>query len=57
MGTNPDYIVRVVNDVEGRDVECDIGVAYKNVKGSITVYLNALPLKSEILLVPVENGE
>ena len=48
----PDYRVRVVKDVGGKDRWTDVGVAYKNARGSITVYLSALPLNDKILLIP-----
>ena len=48
----PDYIVRVVKDVGGKDKWTDVGVAYKNARGSITVYLSALPLNDKVLLIP-----
>jgi|GEM_PF-911818 len=51
----PDYLVRVVKDVGGKDKWTDIGVAYKNARGSITVYLSALPLNDKILLIPAKD--
>lgn len=51
----PDYLVRVVKDVGGKDKWTDVGVAYKNARGSITVYLSALPLNDKILLIPVKD--
>jgi len=56
MGSNPDYIVRIPG-VEGGNEWYDIGVAYKNARGSVTVYLKALPLNNEVMLIPTENGE
>ena len=47
----PDYLVRVVKDIGGKDKWTDVGVAYKNSRGSITVYLSALPLNDKILLI------
>ncbi|MGC1122905.1 MAG: hypothetical protein WBA22_17630 [Candidatus Methanofastidiosia archaeon] len=48
----PDFVVRVVKDVGGKDRWTDVGVAYKNARGSITVYLSALPLNDKMLLIP-----
>lgn len=48
----PDYVVRVVKDIGGKDKWTDVGVAYKNARGSVTVYLSALPLNDKILLIP-----
>jgi hypothetical protein len=48
----PDFVVRVVKDVGGKDKWTDVGVAYKNARGSITVYLSALPLNDKMLLIP-----
>ncbi|MGD2249531.1 MAG: hypothetical protein PVF58_14085 [Candidatus Methanofastidiosia archaeon] len=46
----PDFIVKTVKDIGGRDKWIDIGIAYKNARGSITVYLDALPLNDKLLL-------
>ncbi|MBU6998611.1 MAG: hypothetical protein HXS41_01830 [Theionarchaea archaeon] len=48
----PDFVVRVVKDVGGKDRWTDVGVAYRNARGSITVYLSALPLNDKMLLIP-----
>ncbi len=53
----PDYVVRVVKDIGGKDKWTDVGVAYKNARGSVTVYLSALPLNDKILLIPVRVSE
>ncbi|MBU7042952.1 MAG: hypothetical protein HXS47_05110 [Theionarchaea archaeon] len=50
----PDYLVRVVKDVGGKDKWTDVGVAYTNARGSVTVYLSALPLNDKILLIPAK---
>ncbi|KYK38359.1 MAG: hypothetical protein AYK18_07485 [Theionarchaea archaeon DG-70] len=50
----PDYLVRVVKDIGGKDRWTDVGVAYKNARGSITIYLSALPLNDKILLIPTK---
>lgn len=56
MGSTPDFIVRV-EGIEKGDKFYDIGVAYKNSRGSVTVYLKALPLNNKVMLIPIENGE
>ncbi|MBU7013848.1 MAG: hypothetical protein HXS52_07360 [Theionarchaea archaeon] len=48
----PDFVVRVVKDVGGKDRWTDVGVAYRNARGSITIYLSALPLNDKMLLIP-----
>lgn len=53
----PDYLVRVVKDIGGKDKWTDVGVAYKNARGSITVYLTALPLNDKILLIPAKGDD
>lgn len=53
----PDYLVRVVKDVGGKDRWTDVGVAYKNARGSVTIYLTALPLNDKILLIPTKGEE
>ncbi len=50
----PDYLVRVVKDIGGKDRWTDVGVAYKNARGSVTIYLSALPLNDKILLIPTK---
>jgi len=50
--TNPDYLVRTVKKVDGKDKWTDLGVAYTNTRGSVTVYLSALPLTDKVILVP-----
>ncbi len=47
-----DFVARVVKDIGGKDKWTDVGVAYKNARGSITIYLSALPLNDKILLIP-----
>ena len=49
----PDYLVRTVKTVNGKDKWVDLGVAYKNARGSVTVYLSALPLNDKLVLIPV----
>jgi len=51
---NPDFVVQVDSNIEGRDEPFNIGVAYVNARGPITVSLDALPLKNKILLVPAK---
>lgn len=53
--SRPDYLVRVVKEINGRDKWTDVGTAYKNERGSITIYLTALPLNDRIILVPVKD--
>ncbi|MBU7028499.1 MAG: hypothetical protein HXS48_16315 [Theionarchaea archaeon] len=54
MSTIPDYLVRTVKDIEGKDKWTDIGVAYKNARGSITIYLSAFPITDKIILIPAK---
>ena len=54
MGSKADFVVQVDSNIEGIDNPIDIGVAYQNARGSITIYLNALPLKKEICLIPTK---
>jgi len=54
MEPNPDFVVQVDSNIEGRDEPFNIGVAYVNARGPITVSLDALPLKNKILLVPAK---
>ena len=49
--TQPDYIVRTKKEKGEKWV--DIGIAYANKRGSITVYLSALPLGDTLVLIPV----
>jgi hypothetical protein len=53
MGTRPDYIVRTAKETKGEKKWVDIGIAYANKRGSITVYLSALPLTDTLVLIPV----
>ena len=50
----PDNLVRVAKTVKGKDKWTDIGVAYTNARGSVTVYLSALPLNDTMILIPVK---
>ncbi|MBU7029915.1 MAG: hypothetical protein HXS48_23470 [Theionarchaea archaeon] len=56
MNNKPDYIVKTVKNVEGKNKWTDIGVAYTNPQGSVTVYLSALPLNDKIILIPTRSG-
>jgi hypothetical protein len=47
-----DFITRAVKDIGGKDTWTDVGVAHQNDRGSITVYLAALPLNDKLLLIP-----
>ncbi len=53
----PDFLARVVKEVKGKEKWTDVGVAYKNARGSITVYLTALPLNDKIMLIPTNRQE
>ena len=48
----PDFIARVSKEIAGKDKWTDVGAAYKNARGTITIYLSALPLNDKILLIP-----
>jgi hypothetical protein len=50
--TAPDYVVRSVKNIRGNPKWVDIGVAYVNTRGSVTVYLTALPLNDKLFLIP-----
>lgn len=52
MSERPDYLVKTVKNIDGREKWTDLGVAYMNAQGSITVYLSALPLNDTIILIP-----
>jgi hypothetical protein len=52
VSERPDYLVKTVKKVGGREKWTDLGVAYTNAQGSITVYLSALPLNDTIILIP-----
>jgi len=54
---HPEYAVFVVKDIGGTKKFTNVGVAYVNGKGTVTVYLHALPLDDKILLVPWEKQE
>ncbi len=54
MSMKPDYIVKVVKKVQGEDKWTDIGIAFTNERGFVTIYLSALPLNDKILLIPVK---
>ena len=51
----PDYLVRVAKTINGTDKWTDIGIAYRNERGFVTIYLSALPLNDKILLIPVQS--
>ena len=52
--TGPDYLARTAKEVGDETKWTNIGVAYINQRGSITVYLSALPLTDTIILVPTK---
>ena len=39
--TKPEYLMRAVKNVEGKDKWTDIGVAFINARGSVTMILKA----------------
>jgi hypothetical protein len=51
--SNPDFVVRTVKGIDGKDKWIDIGVAFSNKKGGITLYLPALPFSDKLFLIPV----
>jgi hypothetical protein len=51
--TRPDYIVKTVKKMEGKDKWTHIGVAYISTHGVVTVFLSALPLNDKMILIPV----
>lgn len=54
MSLETQFDVMVDSNREKEGEKYKIGVAYGNVRGSITIYLNALPLRNEIFLIPVK---
>ena len=52
----PDYLVKTVKPVDGKDKWADIGIAYTNERGFMTIYLWALPLNDRMILIPVKSG-
>jgi hypothetical protein len=50
----PDYLVRSVKEIDGKEKWIDRGVAYRNQRGVITVYLSALPINDKIFLIPIK---
>jgi hypothetical protein len=54
MGS-PDYLVRSVKEIDGKKKWIDIGVAYRNARGTITVYLTALPMNDKIFLINIKS--
>ena len=53
----PDFTIRVAKDVGAEDRWADVGVAYKNARGSITCYFAAYPLNDKVLLYLRNSGE
>jgi hypothetical protein len=49
----PDFVVRTVKEIDGKDKWIDIGVAFSNTKGGITLYLSSLPFSDKLYLIPV----
>jgi hypothetical protein len=54
VSERPDYLVRTVKNIDGREKWTDLGVGYLNAQGSITVYLSALPVTDKIILIPLK---
>ena len=54
MSKKPDYLARAVKKVQGEDKWTDIGVAFISTRGSVTIYLSALPLNDKIILIPLK---
>jgi hypothetical protein len=48
----PDFLVRTVKEVKGKQQWTGVGLAFKNEKGTITVFLQALPLGDKLILMP-----
>jgi len=48
---SPDYLMRSKKKIGGKEKWIDIGVAYRNTKGTITVYLAVLPINDKIFLI------
>jgi len=44
-----------MKEIDGKERWIDMGVVYRNSKGTITVYLTALPINDKIFLIPVKN--
>jgi hypothetical protein len=51
--SKPDFVVRTVKEIDGKNRWIDIGVAFSNTKGGITLYLSALPFNDKLFLIPV----
>jgi hypothetical protein len=49
-GNRPDYIVKTVTQINGKDRWRDIGVAFQSESGTITGYLDVLPINGKIIL-------
>jgi len=54
--SSPDYLMRSKKEINGEEKWIDMGIAYRNAKGTITVYLTALPMNDRIFLIPVRRG-
>ncbi|MBU7020790.1 MAG: hypothetical protein HXS41_07000 [Theionarchaea archaeon] len=50
--SSPDFVVRTIKDTGGKDKWIDIGIAYSNPTGGITLYLSALPFSDKLYLIP-----
>jgi hypothetical protein len=54
--SNPDFVVRTVKEMDGKDKWIDIGVVFSNTKGGITLYLSSLPFSDKLFLIPVSTN-
>ena len=54
MSKKPDYLARAVKKIQGEDKWTDVGVAFINTRGSVTIYLSAFPLNGKIILIPLK---
>ena len=50
----PDYLARTVKKIGENQKWTDVGIGYESEKGTITVFLSALPLDDKLLLFPRE---
>jgi len=57
MDVTFDFAIRVSKQIGGKEKFTDVGVAYKNARGSITCYLAGYPLDDKIFLYPTEEVE
>jgi hypothetical protein len=48
----PDFLVRTVKEVKGKQQWTGIGMGFANESGTITIFLSALPLGDKLILMP-----